>query len=78
MLLRSGDLHTQDAQCAENDDGRKISYQIISRLGAVGVQKGHFGCPKIQFYSKMAKFAGWTGIDLTLIFCIFDFFLCNS
>ena len=42
-LLRSGHLDIKDAQCAENKDGRKISYQIISCLGATGVQKGHFG-----------------------------------
>ena len=73
--LRSGHLDIKDAQCAEIKEGRKISYHIISRLGAEGVQKWRFGRPKIHFFSKMAKFAGKTGIDLTLIFHINDFFL---
>ena len=37
--LRSGHLDIKDAQCAKYKDGRKISYHIISRLGAAGVQK---------------------------------------
>ena len=41
---------------------------IISRLWAVGDQKGRFGRPKIEFSSKVAKFAGQIGIDLTLIY----------
>ena len=35
--LRSGHLDIKDAQCAKNKNGRKISYHIISRLGATGV-----------------------------------------
>ena len=58
----------KDAQCPKKDDGRKISYHILSRLGAAGVQKGRFGCPKIQLSSKVAKFAGQVGIDLTLLY----------
>ena len=50
--LRSGDLDIKDAQCAENKDRHKISYHIISRLGVTGVQKWHFGRPKIQLSSK--------------------------
>ena len=75
--LRNYYLDIKDAQCAENKDGRKISH-IILRLGATGVQKGLFGHPKIQVFSKVAKFAGKIGIDLTLIFCINDFLLCDS
>ena len=37
-------------------------------------QKERFGHPKIQFSSKVAKFAGKIAIDLTLIFCMNDFF----
>ena len=53
---------------------RKISHHIISRLGATNVPKGRFGRPKLQLSSKMAKFAGQIGIDPTLIFCVNDFF----
>ena len=74
---RSGHLDKKDAKCAETKDGRKISYHIISRLGAMGVQKGRFGHPKIQFPSKVNKFTGKIGIDLPLIFCINDFFCAN-
>ena len=61
-------------QCAENKDGRKISYHIISCLGAMSDQKGRFGGRKIKFSSKVAKFAGKIGIELTLIYCMYDFF----
>ena len=56
--LRSGHINIRDEQCAKNKDGRKISDHIISRLGAMGVQKGRFGRPKIQLSSKVTKFAG--------------------
>ena len=72
--LKSGYLDIKDAQCAENKVGRKISYNIISCLGALGVQKRPFGHPKIQFSSKVFKFAGKIGIDLTLIFLHKRFF----
>ena len=41
--VRSGHLNIKYAQCAENKDGRKISYNITSRLGTMGFQKGRFG-----------------------------------
>ena len=72
--LRSGYLDIKDAQCAETKDVLKISFHIISRLGVMGVQKERFGRLKIQFSSKVAKFSEKKGIDLTLIFCINDFF----
>ena len=53
--LRSGHLDVKYTQCAKKYDGRKISYQIISRLGAAGDQKGRFGRLKIQLSSKVAK-----------------------
>ena len=74
LPLRSGHLDIKDAQCAENKYGRKTSYHILSRLGAIGVQKGRFGHPKIQFSSKAAKFVGEIGNDIMLIFCTHDFF----
>ena len=52
--LRSGHLDIKYAQYAENKDGSKISYYIISRLG---VHNGRFRRPKNQFSSKVAKFA---------------------
>ena len=58
----------KDAQYAKENYGRKISYHIISRLGAAGVQKVRFGHPKIQVFSKVTKYAGSIGIDLTLTF----------
>ena len=70
LSLRSGHLDIKDAQSTKKNDRRKISYHIISRLGATGVQKGHFGHPNIQLSSKVAKFAGYIGIDLALIFCM--------
>ena len=45
---------------------------IISRLGVTGVQRGLFGCPKIQLSLKVAKFERKIGIHLTLIFCTND------
>ena len=56
-ILRSGHLDIKDAQCAKKKGGRKISYHIISRLGAAVVQKGRFGRPKIHLSSKVAIFA---------------------
>ena len=58
-------LDIKDAQCAETKDVLKISYHIMTRLGAMGVQKGRFGRLKIQFFSKVAKFSGQIGIDQT-------------
>ena len=55
--LRSGYLDVKYAQCARKNDGCKVVYHIISRLGAADIQKGRFGRPKIQLSSKMAKFA---------------------
>ena len=54
--LKSGHLDIKDAQCAKKYDGRKISYHIISRLGAAAVQK----CVliKINFSLKVIKFTG--------------------
>ena len=73
--LRSGHLDIKDVQCAKISDGREISYHIISRLGARNVHKGRFGLPKIELSSKVAKFAGWIGIDPAFIFRINDFFM---
>ena len=36
--LRSGNLEIKDAQWAKKNDGRNISYHIISHLGAIGAQ----------------------------------------
>ena len=33
---------------------------------------------KIKLSPKKTKFAGYIGIDLPLIFCMNDFFLCDS
>ena len=41
--LRSDHLNINDAQCAENKDGLKIVFHIISRLGATGVKRGVLG-----------------------------------
>ena len=54
--LRSGNLDMKDPQRAENKDGRKISYHIISCLDVAGDQKWRFGGPKIQPSPKVAKF----------------------
>ena len=55
--LRSDHFDTKNAQCAKKNDGRKIAYHIISRLGAAAVQKGRCGRPKIHLFSKVTKFA---------------------
>ena len=73
LSLRSGDLDIKDAQLAESKEGRNISYHIISRLGAMGVQKGYFGRSKIQFSSNVAKFERKIRIYMTLIFFLNDF-----
>ena len=78
VLLRSGHLDIIDWQCAENKDGPKISYHLISRLGAAGVQKGRPGHPESQLSSKVAKFTGYIGIGLALIFCDESSFLCDE
>ena len=54
----SSEIRIKDAQCPKKNDERKISYHIISHLGAAGVHKGRFGRPIIQLSSKVAKFAG--------------------
>ena len=56
--LTSGHLDMKDAQRAKKNYGRKISYHIISRLGAAAVQRGRFERQKIQLSLKVAKFAG--------------------
>ena len=71
--LRSSHLNIKNAQCIKNKFGRKISCHTISCLGAAAVQNRRFGRPKIPISSKVAKFAGQIGIDLALIFCIYDF-----
>ena len=47
--LRSGYLDIKDAQYATNKDGCKISYHILSRLGATGVQRYVLGTQKFKF-----------------------------
>ena len=42
----------------KNNDGRKIPYHIISRLGAAGAQTCPNGATNIEHSSKVAKFAG--------------------
>ena len=43
LPLRNDHLDITDAQCAETKDALKISLHIISRLGAIGIQKERFG-----------------------------------
>ena len=52
--IKSGYIGIKDAQYAENKDGGKIHHIGFRRRGR---QKGRFGRPKIQFSSKVAKFA---------------------
>ena len=54
---------------------KMMGVKFISHFGVAAVQKGCFGRPKIQLSSKVAKFAGWVGIDPTLISSINDFFV---
>ena len=56
--LRNSHLDIKDAQYVKKIDGRKISYNIMSRLGATDPQTRPNGAPTIQFFSKVAKFAG--------------------
>ena len=74
--LRSDNLDMKDAQCAETKDERKISYHVISRLDAMGVQKGRFWPLEFILFSKVAKFA--VKIGKSSLFCIQYFFLCDS
>ena len=74
-LLRIGQLDMKDAHCAKKNDERKISYHIISRLGATAVHDGAFWAPKNStFYKSSQIFIVQIRIDLTLIFCIYDLF----
>ena len=75
-LLKSGHLDIKDEQYAESKDVLKISYHIQNQDVHIPIKT--FGRPKIMFSSKISKFAGNIGIDLTLIFCINDFYLCDS
>ena len=50
-------VYIKDTQWAKKNDGRKISYDIISRLGVTGAQRHPNGKPKIRLSSKVAKFA---------------------
>ena len=52
----------------------KKSKHIIPRFCVMVVQKVQKHAQKIKFSSKVAKFAGTIGIDLTIIFCMNDFF----
>ena len=47
--LRSGHLDIKDAQCDATKVARKISYYIISRLGAVGSKRSVLGIKKFNF-----------------------------
>ena len=49
--LRRGHLDIKDAQWPKKIDGCKISYHIISRLGATVAQMRPNGTPEIQFSS---------------------------
>ena len=51
----------------------RIFHKIQLRKVRIFNQQGRFGRRKIQLSSKVAKFAKWIGIDLTLIFYINDF-----
>ena len=44
----------------------------------MAVQKVQEYEQKIKFSSEVAKFAGKIGINLTIIFCMNDHFLCDS
>ena len=65
--FKIGHHDINDAQCAET--------KILSRFRVMGIQKGRYGRPIIQFSPKVAKFAGKIGIDLTIIFFINEFFV---
>ena len=47
--LRSGHLDIKDAQCAENKDGRKISYRVWVQQG---LKRGVLGAQKLNFLQK--------------------------
>ena len=63
-------------RCAMFWNEWKIMYQIFS-FWAIGCQRAAHSTT-IFFCSKLAKFTGRIGIDLTMIFIIHDFFLCDS
>ena len=75
--LTSGHLDMKDAQRAKKNYGRKISYHIISRLGAAAVQKGSFGRPKIKFIQQSPNFQGELEFLLRSFFAGM-IFLCDS
>ena len=48
--LRRGHLDIKDAQCAENEDGRKISYRVWA---VRATKRDVFGAQKFIFVSKL-------------------------
>ena len=70
--FRSIHLDIKYAQCAENKNGRKISYHIMSHLG---VQEGRFGRPKNSnfFISSQTCREDWNWSD-TDFFAVMTFF----
>ena len=72
LPLRSGHLDIKDAQCAENKDVCKISYHIISRWVAAGVQKGAFWAPKNSFVFKNGQISGQIGNYFFVRFLVFE------
>ena len=71
-FLRSGHLDIKDAQCAETKDVLKISHRVFELWAS---KRGVMGAQKINFSLKVAKFSGKMEINLTVIFCLNDFFV---
>ena len=67
-------MNIKDARYTKQMMGVKL-YNTSYHVWALRpFKRGRFGRSKIQLSSKVAKFAGWIGIDLTLNFCPYDFF----
>ena len=57
-------------QCAENKDGRKISYHIISRLGTLASKRGVYVAQKFNSLHK------WPNLQGTMELIWRSFFAC--
>ena len=67
--FRSGHLYMKDAHCAGTNEKSSFRFLVFELLVA---KRDHHLAKKNR--SKVAKFTGKMLIDLTMIFCIIDFF----
>ena len=67
--LISSHLDMKDVQCAKKNDGREVSYHIITHLGATAAQTA----PQTFYFLQQWQNLGSIGIDFALISCTNNF-----